>query len=500
MNRNNLWQYLGNNMLESQPNTNQYTIGKDVSSYIPNQEFVQNILTEKQTLEPSVNPKTKVGLREKLSNALLGRQEAPTEYVDLSGIDTNSPEFLENTGGIVDVSISKNPKVGGLLPDIAAGYRENSASPLELNNLQTNITPDGRNKGAAYRFGEFAGTAARLLDNPLVRGGIAYGLSKIMGDRRPLVEGLTAAVGTQQNRMKDRIYRNSLIEQARNSLRNQDGFNSLTEEEQQAQLDNIANQMNSIRGYVGDDTYKQVLAGMQLRDNAEYRNALLAGQRKDQEMAIQQRQAELRQRTLSDAADRALKNRELDIKEKEANKPKPLSDSQVKDLKGTTDFLTSLENIESRYSNDKYDSMFGIKGDIRRNNPLSRYDAEASLFKQDVEILRQRYAKLLEGGRLSDSDRAFYQKALFNPNVSRSDFLEAVRRMKATLMQDYNNALSLYSKQGKDIAGFELTPTQQVQTQTQAQTTTNADAIVNKLKQNGYSDAEISEYLRMKGY
>lgn len=230
MNRNNLWQYLGNNMLENQPNTNQYAIGKDISSYIPNQEFVQNILTEKQTLEPSVNPKTKVGLREKLSNALLGRQEAPTEYVDLSGIDTNSPEFLENTGGIVDVSISKNPKVGGLLPDIAAGYRENSASPLELNNLQTNITPDGRNKGAAYRFGEFAGTAARLLDNPLVRGGIAYGLSKSMGDRRPLVEGLTAAVGTQQNRMKDQLYRNALEEQGVDT--------------------------SKIRGYLGDDTFK----------------------------------------------------------------------------------------------------------------------------------------------------------------------------------------------------------------------------------------------------
>ena len=36
--------------IENQPNTNQYAIGKDISSYIPNQEFVQNILTEKQAL------------------------------------------------------------------------------------------------------------------------------------------------------------------------------------------------------------------------------------------------------------------------------------------------------------------------------------------------------------------------------------------------------------------------------------------------------------------
>lgn len=401
MNRNNLWQYLGNNMLENQPNTNQYTIGKDVSSYIPNQEFVQNILTEKQTLEPSVNPKTKVGLREKLSNALLGRQEAPTEYVDLSGIDTNSPEFLENTGGIVDVSISKNPKVGGLLPDIAAGYRENAYNPLKVENLGQDFSADGRKKGAAYRFGELAGTAARLLDNPLVRGGIAYGLSKSMGDRRPLVEGLTAAVGTQQNRMKDRIYRNSLIEQAQNSLRNQDGFNSLTEEEQQAQLDNIANQMNSIRGYVGDDTYKQILAGMQLRDNAEYRNALLAGQRKDQEMAIQQRQAELRQKTLSDAADRALKNRELDIKEYQVlnegketqNNEQKLNEMQAQ----LDDFVSTFDLVDNPY-------RYRIAGGV--SNVLNTLTPEEANFNAKRTLLFNAIARKLadEKGVLSDQD------------------------------------------------------------------------------------------------
>lgn len=376
---------------------------------------------------------------QKTATALVGRPETDYGSIDLSGVDTTTPEFKENMPA-VDIKIGKNPRVGGLLPDIAAGYRENSINPLAFSNLQEKITPEGQKKGAGYRFGEFAGTAARLLDNPLVRGAIAYGLSDRMGDRNPLIQGVTAAVGTQQNRMKDQMYRQALAER---------------------KIDT-----SGIRGWIGDDTFKYLLEDQQVRDNAAYRNAYLKAQETNQAIANQIALDKLNYTKYQDAQQNAIANRRLNIEEAQANKPKLLSDSQVKDLKGTTDFLTSLENIETRYNNPKYDSMFGIKGDIRRNNPLSRYDAEASLFKQDVEILRQRYAKLLEGGRLSDSDRAFYQKALFNPNVSRADFLEAVKRMKKTLQQDYNNALSMYAKQGKDITGFELTPTMQTQATT----------------------------------
>ena len=184
------------------------------------------------------NPKNKIW------QYLLGKPALDVDSVDLSGVDTNSPEFKENAPA-VDIKVGNNPRVGGLLPDIAAGYRENSSRPMEFSNLQANITPDGREKGGAYRFGEFAGTAARLLDNPLVRGGIAYGLSKSMGDRRPLVEGLTAAVGTQQNRMKDQMYRQALAER---------GIDT-----------------SGIRGWLGDDTFKYLLEDQQVKDNAAFR-------------------------------------------------------------------------------------------------------------------------------------------------------------------------------------------------------------------------------------
>lgn len=256
-----------------------------------------------------------------LKDAILGGQAAPTDAVNIQGVDTTSPEYKENmAGAAADITVSQNPRVGGLIPDIRAGYRENAYNPISMDNLSQSILPDGRKKRTAYRFGEFAGTAARLLDNPLVRGAIAYGLSDRMGDRNPLVEGVTAAVGTQQNRMKDSIYRNSLIEQGQNSLRNTAEFANLDPAEQQAQLDRIANQVNSYRGYLGDDTYKQVLAGMQLRDNAEYRNAMLASQQRNQMLANKLAEDRLEYQKVSDAADRALKSRGLDIQERNIQK------------------------------------------------------------------------------------------------------------------------------------------------------------------------------------
>lgn len=173
----------------------------------------------------------KNNLWQHLKDALLGGQAAPTDAVNIQGVDTTSPEYKENmAGAAADITVSQNPRVGGLIPDIRAGYRENAYNPLKVENLGQDFSADGRKKGAGYRFGEFAGTAARLLDNPLVRGSIAYGLSKSMGDKRPLVEGLTAAIGTQQNRMKDQLYRNALEQQGVDT--------------------------SNIRGFVGDDTFK----------------------------------------------------------------------------------------------------------------------------------------------------------------------------------------------------------------------------------------------------
>lgn len=193
---------------------------------------------------------------------------------------TTNPETSE-----IEVSrISKYQP--GLLNDIRSGARENFATGFAAPNWEQNITPDGRKKGLGYRFGEGLGSFARFAESPLGRGLLMAGIVGASGGSglEALGYGAGAGLGNQQARMKDSIYRNSLIEQGQNSLRNTPGFANLDPAEQQAQLDRIANRVNSYRGYLGDDTYKQVLAGMQMQDNAAYRNALLASNLKNQEI------------------------------------------------------------------------------------------------------------------------------------------------------------------------------------------------------------------------
>lgn len=157
-----------------------------------------------------------------LSNALLGKQEQPTDNIEvnneaLKGVNTTTPEYKENMAGApVNITVSENPRKGGLLPDLVRGYSENASTPFQFSNFKQNQLEDGRNKGTAYKFGEFAGTAARLLDNPLVRGAITYGISKRLGDTNPLEQALTATNTTTQNKLNDTLYRQELAKRGVN--------------------------------------------------------------------------------------------------------------------------------------------------------------------------------------------------------------------------------------------------------------------------------------------
>ena len=327
------------------------------------------------------NPKNKIW------QYLLGKPALDVDSVDLSGVDTNSPEFKENAPA-VDIKVGNNPRVGGLLPDIAAGYRENSSRPMEFSNLQANITPDGREKGGAYRFGEFAGTAARLLDNPLVRGAITYGLSKQMGDKNPLNEALAATVGTQQNKMKDQMYRQALAER---------------------KIDT-----SGIRGWLGDDTFKYLLEDQQVRDNAAYRNAYLKAQETNQAIANQIALDKLNNTKLQDAQQNAIANRRLNIEEKKLNNK--MTNLSSKDLSAYRDNLATLKDINAGLDliekNPKAYSL--LKGSLPAW-ATNRIDPEGITTRTQIDNITAVYRKWLTGAQMSDAERKAYERFLPAP-------------------------------------------------------------------------------------
>lgn len=110
-------------------------------------------------------------------------------------------------------SASVSPRTGGILPDLISGYKENYSNGLSPNNWGNNTLPDGRTKGFAYRTGELLGSLGKIVDSPVGRGLIAYGLNNALGYDDSLKEGLTAFVGRENNMSADRLYRDALQKQ-----------------------------------------------------------------------------------------------------------------------------------------------------------------------------------------------------------------------------------------------------------------------------------------------
>ena len=277
-----------------------------------------------------------------LIDRLFGVQAAPTDNIEL-GTDT------------MNATISQSPRVGGLFNDIASGAKENYATGFAAPNLYENETPDGRKKGFGYRLGEGLGTIGRFLESPLGRGLLVAGIVGATGGNglAALAYGGQAGSLNQRYRYQDKMFRNEMINNAQNSLRNSPEFNNLSDQEKQAiynqlltnpdgtirdyntltdaekeqfeidyrqalqnrlyesqqeQLSNIANNINNMRGYVTDDVYNNFVKAQQLRDNADYRN-MMANLQMQNNQALQdfrKDQAEYqRQKDIADRQDRA---------------------------------------------------------------------------------------------------------------------------------------------------------------------------------------------------
>ena len=244
----------------------------------------------------------------------------------------------------------------GLLDDIRAGARENFATGFAAPNWEQTKTPDGRNKGLGYRFGEGVGSLAKFAESPLGRGLIMAGIVGASGGSglEALGYGTGAGLLNQQSRLKDTMYRNELGKM---------GFDT-----------------TGIRGYISDDTFNKIFQSKQLQDNAEYRNALLKGQRLENEALLAQKKAELEHKKASEAADRALKSRELDIKEMQAS-------NEGKEGQNKGDIVFSqLQLLEDAFNNmPQSKAAIGSKGKALltgatnlvglRNDDVTAYEA-----------------------------------------------------------------------------------------------------------------------------
>lgn len=259
---------------------------------------------------PSAAQNKQSNLYEKIKDNMLGQK--------ITSDINSSVENDENGNPILKTGTSNDLRQGGILPDIFNGARENYNNKFDLNNLDDKLTQDGRNKGFAYRIGEGLGSVGRFLESPAGRALIVGGLVGASGGSglEALAYGASAGAGNQQNRYNDKLYRNDLIQNAKQQLINSPEFNTLNDTEkaqiltdlqndanftaltdenakqnmideatraylgnrQNSQLKELEDNINNMRGYVTNDTYNNLMKSQQIRDNYAYRNMMLNNQ------------------------------------------------------------------------------------------------------------------------------------------------------------------------------------------------------------------------------
>lgn len=410
-----------------------------------------------------------------LFNRILnGIKQVPETVIDkgsnlyeniMLGREIKEPESsIENKDGnvVIQTGVNNGGRTGGLVGfvgDVVGGAKENMNTTFSPKNLYSNDR-----KGFGYRLGEGLGSAVRLLDNPLVRGAVAYGLSKHMGDSNPLEQGFIATGTNMRNKAVDRVYRNDLINSRKASLMNNPNWNALSPEEeneimtrvtsmagysqmqpeqqrelltaartnylnnrQQEQIRAVENEINGYRGFIDNNIYDNMIKAQQLRDNAEYRQMYFDAQQRNLEAQREwqrlqaEKENQLRQQQLyltgrGQDLDYALGTARLAADERKADNKEF---NKRKQAYGTINMINKA--IDTVGNNEK---AFGFWQGVTPADVVNRSDPSGTAARATIESVTAEYRKYLTGAQMSDKERKDYEKFLPNPR----DNADIIRR------------------------------------------------------------------------
>lgn len=190
------------------------------------------------------------------------------------------------TGGIDKTQTAKDTilsKFANGLGDFARGYKENRTTAFDANNLM----PDD-SKGKMTRFGEAAGTMARVLQNPAVQGVVAGGLSTALTGN-PLY-GLGQGYKFANQRATNNLYQDAL---AKNGVQVDPGmFSNLDSTDMNALMMPHYKQMENDIKKIYYDALAEYRAGMlknaeeKTKIDKKYKEGKLANDTKKAEAAM----------------------------------------------------------------------------------------------------------------------------------------------------------------------------------------------------------------------
>lgn len=354
----------------------------------------------------------------------------------------------------------------GFFNNLASGARENFTTGFAANNLTDN-TANGVKKGFGYRLGEGLGTLARIGESPLGRGLIVSGLVGLTGGNplQAMAYGATAGVGNQSNRMRDKVYRNDLIRSEQQALLNNKDFQNLDVATQQQLLNDVANNVNNLRGYITNDVYRNMIDSRIAQENAAYRRMYYDNQRRNDEALLKYKQQQLEADQNQQNIDNAFRNREISIKEKEAlnnkNTGRVMPATSATNLSGTQQGINQMATLMGQIPKYARLGLAGPVGSLRRFNP---YDADAQAFQQYVNTYKQVIGKGLEGGVLRKEDEAKYEKIIPRMGDTEEVLMRKAEQLQQMLIDKYNTDLEALYNAGYDTGNFNYFSNKQNQT------------------------------------
>jgi len=332
-------------------------------------------------------------------------------YNKIKGVAPVTEFNLMNEDGSIDPETGKTELVThsnykpGLFNDIADGYKENRTTPISLNNF-------GEHKGLGFRIGEGLGSLARIADSPLGRGLITGAAIAALGGTpaETLAYGATAGAINQGNRSRDSVYRQQMLQSLQDQMKNSAEWETMTEEQKTQALQNAENYVSGIRGYIGNDTYKNFVQAQQLRDNAEYRKMYFNNQLKQQEEARQDRalQREMQNKIAQGQLGLGYARLGEDVRHNKAMEEVKINSKVDKNqvMSGLGVIDAQLKNLQDSFENANNPYRYRIAGGVSQK--LNTLTPAESNFNSQTSLLFNPIARTLGGekGVLSDQDIA----------------------------------------------------------------------------------------------
>lgn len=387
-------------------NYNKLIAGGDVDTELVQQEAQQPVKRQDTLLmtpDGQVDYAASVKLKQQSTPlSLLDRIRGREVHIDKETIDPKTNEIT--TERFSDFK-------PGILNDISTGYRENRTTPISLDNF-------GQNKGFATRLGEGLGSIARFAESPAGRALIMGGLVGASGGSglQALAYGAGAGLGNQQNRMKDKLYRNALEQQGIDTT--------------------------GINGYVGDAAFAKLIDANIAQENAAYRRMYYDQQNQNQkdmmQLRIQQAEAEQRQRQFENY----LKSKGLDLEYAKFKAGLGKPQNGIANLAAVSNQLSRFEKSFKNMPGKLESNTLG-----RLRNATGFQTEKEANFNSQRTLLFNKIARDLGGekGVLSDQDIKRIEKAL-------PDYTDSYEQKQAKMQAIYDLLEDRLSAEGLSLS------------------------------------------------